>query len=89
MALIATATKTMPEKSRIGGNLILTDDGVEVINGDFWVKYNPDTGPKPRDRKNLERQMKAAINRYKSRKAAFDDPQYTSAIATIQSNLEV
>lgn len=89
MAIVATVTGLDPTVNAVGANLVLRDDGVEVINQDFWSRYNYLDGPTVRNKKELISKMQTVIDEYKSIKDVISLPAYSAVFGQIQSALEV
>jgi len=89
MALVPTVTGLDPTTRHIRANLVLTDDGVEVINQDIWSRYNYLDGPTVRNKKELISKMQTVIDEYKSIKDVISLPAYSAVFGQIQSALEV
>ena len=89
MALEATVTGIDPTTRHIRANLVLTDDGVEVINQDIQVKYSSDTGPTVRTKKALVKKGQFLIDEYKTIQAIKALPAFSTVFGQIQTSLEV
>jgi|LGOV01.1.fsa_nt_gb hypothetical protein len=93
MAIIATVTKKavtyrMPKMWNITLNMTLADDGVEVINRDYNVRYR--TGDSIAAKiDEFSSMMQYDINKYKSEKAIYTAAELDIAVIDVGNALVV
>ena len=93
MALVATVTKSsvskvMPKLWNIVLNMTLIDDGVEVINKDYSVRYR--TGDHiPSKTDEFTSMMQYDIDKYKSEQVIYTAAALNTAVADIGEALVV
>lgn len=91
MAIQAIVTKksvklVMPKLFSITLNLVLSDDGVEKLNQDFFFSYKP--GDAPADRlKEVKEQMQDAIDNYKNEQQIFNSNALNNAVTILSGGL--
>jgi len=93
MALTKTVTKLRPTKDNrniytIGLNLVLMEEGVEVVNEDVTetVAENAPLGPALAE---IDKKTQALIDNYLSEKSKYNVQEYTDGILAIESNLDL
>ena len=93
MTLTATVikksvTKNADELWNISMNMILTDESIEIINKDYFIRYI--SGDDIVEKTNqLKTQMQADIDKHKAEQAIFVNAQLDTAVTTVQAGLVV
>jgi len=82
-------SKVWPQKSKIGANLVIEVDDVEVMNVTVWTKFKPSAGPTLQDERQIQTKLQRKIDAYKAKKAIYDKPAYAAALGRIQTALEI
>lgn len=87
MALVKTVTKLRPTKDHrniytIGLNLILTDDGNEVVNRNITGTV-AENAPIETTMRDIEKKAQAIIDSYLTEKEYHNSQEYTDGIAGI------
>ena len=93
MALTKTVTKLRPTKDHrniytIGLNLVLMDDGVEVVNKNV-TETVAENAPMATAMTEIEKKAQALIDKYFSEKKKHNLQEYTDGIAGVESKLDL
>ena len=80
-------TKVMDKLWNITMNLILTNDGTEVLNKDYSVRYRPGDSISAKE-KTLADMMQADIEKYKSEQQVYHAAALDAAVISVQEMLE-
>lgn len=93
MALTKTVTKLRPTKDKrniytIGLNLVLMDDGVEVVNNNVTETVS-ENAPMDTAMGEIEKKAQSLIDDYLSEKKKHNTQDYTDGIAEVDSKLDL
>ena len=81
-------TKVMDKLWNITMNLIMSDDGTEVLNKDYSVRYRPGDDISAKE-KTLADMMQADIEKYKSEQQVYHAAALDAAVTNVQKRLVV
>ena len=82
-----SVTKVMDKLWNITMNLTLTDDGKEVINNDYSVRYRTGDNVQAKE-KTIADMMQADIKKYKSEQQIYLAAALDTAVTNVQEMLE-
>jgi len=83
-----SVTKVMDKLWNITMNLTLTDDGKEVLNNDYSVRYRPGDDISAKE-KTLADMMQEDIAKYKSEQQVYHASALDDAVTNVQEALVV
>ena len=89
MTLAKEVTKLFPTPNRIGMQLVLTDDSVEVLTKSYWKQFNPTGGATIKIKQKIAREMQADIDEYKRLRAIYDASAFDTAITQVSDGLNL
>ena len=81
-----TVTKVMDKLWNITMNLTVSDNGVEVLNKDYSVRYRPGDSISAKE-KTLADMMQADIEKYKSERQVYHAAALDAAVTNVQKRL--
>lgn len=89
--LVATVTKgpvslVQPKFYSVAFHLVLQDDGVTVIDQDFFVDFRTGDTIATKTAEIIE-EMQAEINKYKAEQVIYDSAAFANAVTTVQNGL--
>ena len=82
-----SVTKVMDKLWNITVNLTVSDNGVEVLNKDYSVRYRPGDDISAKE-KTLADMMQADIEKYKSEQQVYHAAALDAAVTNVQKRLE-
>lgn len=93
MVLIATVSKNsvtevMPSLYHISLNMVMTDNGTEVINKNYCIRYRPGDSIAAK-RVRYTKKMQYDIDKYKSEQAIYNAATFDNVVANVEAGLEV
>ena len=80
-------TKVMDKLWNIAMNMTMTDNGTEVLNKDYSVRYRPGDDISAKE-KTLADMMQADIEKYKSEQQVYHAAALDAAVISVQEMLE-
>ena len=80
-------TKVMDKLWNVTMNLVLADDGVEVLNKDYSVRYRTGDNIAAKE-KTIADMMQADIEKYKSERQIYLAAALDTAVTNVQKRLE-
>ena len=81
-----SVTKVMDKLWNITMNMVMTDNGVEVLNRDYSARYRPGDDISAKE-KILADMMQADIEKYKSEQQVYHAAALDAAVTNVQKRL--
>lgn len=93
MVLVSTVSKanvikTQDKMWNVSMNMVLTDDGVEVINKDYSVRYRTGDSVAAKELEFISL-MQIDINKYKSESVIYNAHAFSTIVTNVEAALEI
>lgn len=87
--LTVTVTKVFPDANHVGLHLVLTDDGVTVIDKDYMHQWALGTDVPNEVKVRIGERMQADIDAYKALSARYNAAAYDTAASQVEAGLNL